>query len=413
MIVTYRINQKRLWNTLMELAKIGASPNKKEGITRLSLSLEDLEAREYLINLMKESDLHVHVDPIGNIIGSLAGTNENAPAVIVGSHIDTVFQGGIFDGSLGVLGAIEAVRTIKESGIKLTHPIDVVSFTDEEGSRFGTGYIGSKGMTGELTEDYFTLKDDKGLSYQEAFLQANLNPTNYKDAVRNGNEMKAYIEMHIEQGKVLEENNLAVGIVTDIQGPIWLEVTLIGSADHAGATPMDMRRDASLCMAEILLEIEKIAKHYEGVGTVGKLKIEPGGVNIIPGKGTFSVDLRHVDKQIRTQMVNEVYGKIEITCKKRKIQFQIVKKKDVDPTSCSESMIAVLEDVCKELNIKTMKLPCGAGHDSLIMSKVTEMGMIFIRSKDGISHHPNEWSEKEDCATGTQVLFQSLLRLAK
>ncbi|MDT8860887.1 Zn-dependent hydrolase [Alkalihalobacillus sp. MEB130] len=414
MLAINQINQQRLWKTIKELSEIGSGTNiAEEGVTRLSLSLEDLEARHYVISLMEEAGLDVRVDEVGNIIGKLEGTDPNAPIVMTGSHVDTVLQGGVFDGTLGVLGAIEAVRSIKESGIQLTHSIEVVSFTDEEGTRFGTGYIGSKAMTGYLDEATLSLTDANGITYAEALHQAGFDPTLYKQAIRKPEEIKAYVEMHIEQGKVLEENELAVGVVTNIQGPVWVEVTLNSHPDHAGATPMNMRRDASLAMAEVMLEVERIATKYQGVGTVGKLKVEPGGVNIIPGKAIFSIDLRHGDIELRTKMVNEVTASIEEISKKRLIEPVIELKKSVDPAVCSSTIVDLLEESCKELDIPTMKLPCGAGHDSLMMTKITEMGMIFVRSKDGISHNPKEWTEKEDCVKGTHVLLQALRKLAK
>ncbi|PYZ94757.1 Zn-dependent hydrolase [Salipaludibacillus keqinensis] len=413
MIKTSNINEQRLWQTLMELAEIGASPNRDQGITRLSLSEEELEAKQYVIQLMKEVGLEVRMDAVGNVIGKLNGTDPLAPSVIVGSHTDTVNHGGGFDGALGVLGAIEAVRSMKEANVTLTHSIEVISFTDEEGSRFGTGYIGSKAMAGVLKEDAFELTDQNGISYREAFIKAKLDPTKYKEAVRKPEEMKAYIEMHIEQGKVLEEMDLSVGIVTDIQGPVWLEVQLEGSADHAGATPMNMRKDASLVMAEVMLDVEKTAISHQGVGTVGSLKVEPGGVNIIPGKAVFTVDLRHVDSHERQLMVKDVYLSVAKASEKRGITWTIEVKKEVDPASCSPEIVKILEESFQELQFPVAKLPCGAGHDSLIMSKLTNMGMIFVRSKDGISHNPKEWTSKGDCAAGTEVLFQSLIKLAK
>ncbi|WP_233254221.1 Zn-dependent hydrolase [Salipaludibacillus keqinensis] len=413
LIKTSNINEQRLWQTLMELAEIGASPNRDQGITRLSLSEEELEAKQYVIQLMKEVGLEVRMDAVGNVIGKLNGTDPLAPSVIVGSHTDTVNHGGGFDGALGVLGAIEAVRSMKEANVTLTHSIEVISFTDEEGSRFGTGYIGSKAMAGVLKEDAFELTDQNGISYREAFIKAKLDPTKYKEAVRKPEEMKAYIEMHIEQGKVLEEMDLSVGIVTDIQGPVWLEVQLEGSADHAGATPMNMRKDASLVMAEVMLDVEKTAISHQGVGTVGSLKVEPGGVNIIPGKAVFTVDLRHVDSHERQLMVKDVYLSVAKASEKRGITWTIEVKKEVDPASCSPEIVKILEESFQELQFPVAKLPCGAGHDSLIMSKLTNMGMIFVRSKDGISHNPKEWTSKGDCAAGTEVLFQSLIKLAK
>lgn len=413
LINTSKINEQRLWKTLMELAEIGASPNGEEGVTRLSLTKEELEAKQYIIQLMKNIGLEVRMDTVGNVIGKLVGTDSKSPSIIVGSHTDTVYHGGRFDGSLGVLGAIEAVRSIKEANVILKHSIEVVSFTDEEGSRFGAGYIGSKAMAGVLKGNTFMLTDEKGVSYKEAFLQANLDPTKYKEAMRKPDEIKAYIEMHIEQAKVLEERGLSVGIVTDIQGPVWLDVTLEGDADHAGATPMTMRKDAAIAMSEVILDVERIALMYGGVGTVGYVKVEPGGVNIIPGKASFTIDLRHVNKAKRDKMVEAVHQSVKKSCIKRTIEWKIDVKKEVDPTSCSPEIISILEEACHDLDFPVTKLQCGAGHDSLIMSEITQMGMIFVRSKDGISHNPKEWTSRKDCADGTALLFQSLVKLAK
>lgn len=398
----------------MELGEIGSISNRpEEGVTRLSLSLEDLKARQYTMNVMREAGLEVRVDSVGNIIGKLVGTDPSAPAVLTGSHVDTVIQGGKFDGALGVLGAVEAVRSIKESGLKLTHSIEVISFTDEEGTRFGTGYIGSKAMVGCLEEETFELKDENGITYAEAFQQAQLDPASYKSAARRAEEVKAFIEMHIEQGRVLEDHQLSVGVVTDIQGPIWLEVHFIGRPDHAGATPMNMRKDAGLAMAELMLEVEKTAKKHGGVGTVGKVSIEPGGVNIIPGKATLSVDLRHIDKERRETMVKELYQSITKICEGRNLKADVELRKEVDPTSCSSEIVQLLEESCAQIQVPTMKLPCGAGHDSLMMTKLTKMGMLFVRSKGGLSHNPKEWTEVEDCIIGTQILLNALVKLAK
>ncbi|WP_257391629.1 Zn-dependent hydrolase [Halalkalibacter krulwichiae] len=414
LIATYEIDQQRLWQTLMELGEIGSTPGKpEEGVTRISLSLEDLKARKYTIDVMKEAGLKVRVDAIGNIIGRLEGTDSSAPVVMTGSHIDTVIRGGKFDGALGVLGAIEAVRTIQEAGIELVHPIEVVSFTDEEGVRFGSGYFGSKAMVGGVNKEMFGFTDETGITLADALKKAELNPNEYMSVVRNPEEIKAYVEMHIEQGKVLEDQQLAVGIVTDIQGPVWMEVEFEGNPDHAGATPMNMRNDAGLSMAELMLEVEKISINNQGVGTVGKASLEPGAVNIIPGNALLTIDLRHVDKRYRSNMVKEVKQAILNICRKRKMKANIEVKKEVDPATCSEEIIEVIQQSCKELHVPTMKMQCGAGHDSLMMTKVTKMGMIFVRSKGGVSHNPKEWTDKEDCAIGTQVLLNTLMKLAK
>ncbi|GAF64178.1 hypothetical protein BTS2_1070 [Bacillus sp. TS-2] len=413
-MIALKINPNRLWESLDKINQFGRNPLYPEkGNTRLSLTIEDLKARQYLINLMKESGLKVKVDPVGNICGRLEGLNSQAPVIMTGSHIDTVVQGGRFDGTLGVLGAIEAVRTIHELGITPLHPIEVVSFTDEEGTRFGTGYIGSRAISGGLDDSVLNLKDDQGISLYEALKLAGYQPDLYKDSMREKSEIKSFVELHIEQGKVLEENDLSVGIVTHIQGPVWLQVSLTGSADHAGATPMYMRKDASLAMAEMMLAVEKAAIEHSGVATVGKLEVLPGGVNIIPGHAQFSVDLRHIDKQKRTEMLKSFKKDMETISRARNVEALLEIKKEVDPAECSTKLIEIISNVCKQSQISTMTLQCGAGHDSLMMNDMTETAMIFVRSQKGISHNPLEYSSLEDCAKGTEVLMNTLLKLAQ
>jgi len=405
------INQDRLWNTIMELGTIGKTEN--NGVTRLSLSEEDLQARKYIIDLMKEAGLEVRVDEVGNIIGKLVGMDDELPVVLTGSHIDTVVDGGMFDGALGVLGGIEALRTIKESGVTLNHSIEIVSFTDEEGARFGSGFIGSKGMTGELEEKYFSLTDKNGVSYEKAFENANLDFTNFSLAKRTKESIKAYVELHIEQGRVLEMEDLPVGIVTEVQGPAWMDVHIKGQADHAGATPIDLRKDASLAAAEIMLLVEEIAVKWQGVATVGQMEFKPGNANIIPESVHFSVDFRHTNKQKRDYMEHDILNALQEITKKRNVDFSTSIQMKVDPMKCSSNIVREIEQSCRETKLPVFKMKCGAGHDAQILGKITDFGMIFIRSKDGLSHNPQEWSSKEDCAKGTQVLCHTLVRLAK
>ncbi|MGM8213891.1 Zn-dependent hydrolase [Virgibacillus sp. W0430] len=407
---SYQINSDRLWATILELSEIGNDPN--GGITRLSLTDADMEAREYIIFLMQEAGLSVRTDAVGNIIGRLPGIQDAKPAVITGSHIDTVTQGGMFDGALGVLAGIEAARTIVEAGIKLTHPLEVVSFTDEEGTRFGSGFIGSKGMIGELTEAHFALTDANGVTYAEAFKYAGLDPKTYRDAMRQPEEIKAYIELHIEQGEILEREDLPVGIAKDVRGPALLDVSFVGQANHAGTTPMAQRKDPALAMAEALLMIEKIAIKWEGVATVGKVKLSPGGTNIIPEAVEFSIDFRHTDKTIRQQMKKEIIKLLRAIAKQKKLTLKTDLKLDVDPVSCSPEIVNKMEQACWDTSLPAYRMHCGAGHDALLLGKITNFGIIFVRSKDGGNHPSTEWSSKEDCSKGAQVLLQTLLYTA-
>lgn len=411
MLATCQVDEKQLWDELMAFRQIGR--DNKGGITRLALSNEDMEARGRLIEYMKKAGLQVRVDEVGNIIGRLEGKVPGAPAVIAGSHIDTVINGGPFDGSLGVIGAVEAVRALIKAGISMSHPIEVISFQDEEGVRFGAGYTGSRGMFGKISEDTLDLKDDLGMTYKEAYEQAGFNPAEFHKAVRAPEEVKAYIEMHIEQSRQLEEKNLSVGVVKDIQGPLWLQVKVKGMADHAGATPMDIRSDAALAMAEVMMEVEQAAVDEGGVGTVGKLKVYPDGINIIPGEAAFSIDFRHTDTAKRERMLSRVKQCFQAQEKKRSVHIEHHITKQVEPASCTGEIRRAIAESCVSAGLPVYEMNCGAGHDALILGEHVPFGMIFVRSRQGISHHPDEWSDEADCIDGANVLLETMRRLAE
>ncbi|MGM8364813.1 Zn-dependent hydrolase [Virgibacillus sp. W0181] len=407
----YEINRDRLWASILELSEIGNDD--RTGITRLSFSEADMEARKYIMLLMKEAGLHVRIDAVGNIIGRLSGTDNTRPAVITGSHIDTVIQGGMFDGALGVLAGIEVARTINESGVTLVHPLEIISFTDEEGARFGSGFIGSKGMIGDLNEEHFQMTDVNGVTYAEAFAHAGLNAKEYRNAIRHPKEIKAYVELHIEQGKILEMEDLSIGIVTDVRGPALMNVSFIGEANHAGTTPMSLRKDPSLAMAVALPLIEKIAVKWEGVATVGKMNFKPGETNVIPEAVEFTIDFRHTDKAIRQQMKKEIIQRLRMIAKQRNVELQTDIKLDIGPVACSPEVIKQMEKACWDASLPAHKMKCGAGHDALVLGKITNFGIVFVRSKDGKNHHPTEWSSKEDCGKGTQVLLNTIMYLSE
>ncbi|MBY6270310.1 Zn-dependent hydrolase, partial [Parageobacillus thermoglucosidasius] len=292
------INGDRLWNRLLELGTIGKQPS--GGITRLSFTKEERAAKEKVASYMKEAGLAVYEDAVGNLIGRKEGKEKDAPAVLVGSHIDSVYNGGMFDGPLGVLAAVEVLQTMSERGVKTKHPIEVVAFTDEEGARFSYGMIGSRGMAGTLSEEELVHQDKHGISLAAAMEEAGLDPSKIGKAARRKGSVKAYVELHIEQGRVLEQANLPVGIVTGIAGLIWAKLTVKGKAEHAGATPMPIRRDPLVAAAQIIQVIEQEAKKTgTTVGTVGQMQVFPGGINIIPERVEFSLDLRDLDAAVR------------------------------------------------------------------------------------------------------------------
>jgi allantoate deiminase len=405
-----RINGERLWSDLMELGQIGELPS--GGVTRTSLTPVDMKAREWLLQRMNEAGLETWVDAVGNIIGVYRGTESHLPKVMMGSHIDSVIEGGKFDGPLGVLGALEVVRTLTENGIRLRHDIEVVSFTDEEGARFRSGFVGSKGMIGEVDASFLAQQDDDGFTIKEALEAAGYDP-DFSTAARNGGDIKAYVELHIEQGKVLESLDIPVGIVTGIAGPSWLNISIYGEAGHAGTTPMNLRKDPMVAAAEVMVQLEQIAIEHGGVGTVGKMLLSPGASNVIPGKAQFTVDLRHIDLEQRLHMKNELADSMNKICEKRGLRSEIQEDMALPPVACSPAIINVLKQSAKEMEWTAHEMISGAGHDAMVLSKITDVGMIFVRSKDGISHNPKEWSSKEDCARGVDLLLQSAIRLAQ
>lgn len=405
------INKERLWKNLMDLGRIGRNPD--GGISRLAFTKEDRQAIVMVEGLMKEAGLAVREDEVGNLIGRRAGEDPNAPALLIGSHLDSVFNGGVFDGSLGVLAGIEVLQTMNEKGIVTKHPIEVCVFRDEEGCRFNFSLLGSRGLTGTLQAESLGYKDKDGITLAEAMQGCGVNLQDFAKAARKPEEVKAYLELHIEQGKVLECANLPVGVVTGIASSLRLLVTVTGSADHAGATPMNLRFDAMAGAAEIISVIEKETKATQSaVGTVGRIQAYPGGINVIPGKVEFTVDLRDVSLEVGQRLEKTILAQAEEICTRRGLQLQVDYLQRVSPAPCSEAIIDKILESCRELGLKEFLLPSGAGHDAMQVIQLCPIGMIFVRSKNGVSHHPAEWSDQEDCAAGANVLFHSVLKLA-
>lgn len=406
------INSGRLWSRLMELGEIGKRDS--GGVTRFSFTPEEQQARVQVIKYMLEAGLEVREDAAGNVIGRLEGTNPQAPAVLTGSHIDTVPDGGKFDGALGVIAAIEALQVMRERGKESVHPIEVIAFTDEEGSRFGFGMIGSRAMAGTLRPEDLEHRDERGVSIAEAMRAAGVDPERVGEAAKLPGEVKAYIELHIEQGKVLESRNSPVGLVTGIAGPLWQQFTLTGQAGHAGATPMNMRKDPMQAAAELLGQIYGEAGRYpNAVATVGKIRALPGGVNVIPGQVEFSLDLRDIDEADRDSLEAAIRDQAYRICGNRGIGLQIDLLQRVAPAPSSPEVRQAISEAGRAAGLPSLPtLVSGAGHDGMQFSSRWPLGMIFVRSRDGVSHSPEEWSSPEDCASGAEVLYHALLALA-
>jgi allantoate deiminase len=406
------LSKERLWQRLMELGKIGLQPD-SGGITRFSFSKEERLAKDAVISYMKEAGLTVREDAAGNVIGRKEGLDPHAPVVLTGSHIDTVPHGGKFDGALGVIGAIEALQRMHEQGIQTVHPIEVIVFTDEEGARFGFGMIGSRAVAGTLKAEDLQFTDEKNVTIAQAMEQAGLDPAKLHTAAKTPAEVRAYIELHIEQATVLERRGLPVGVVSGIAGPLWLQFKLRGEAGHAGATPMLGRKDPMVAAARIITCIDQVVRNYpNAVATVGKLQVYPGGINIIPGEVTLSLDLRDIDQSVRDQIEQEILTCAQKVSDEQGVEFQVQELQRVAPVPCAPELQKVIEQSCRKIGIEPIALPSGAGHDGMQFGKLCPVGMIFVRSQRGISHSPEEWSSPEDCEAGTQVLYHTLLELA-
>lgn len=411
------INKRRLLRDLNAVSRIGIGDH--GAVTRLVFSIKELRSRQFLIHQMRQIGLQIHIDRIGNIFGRLGGRNVKAPALLVGSHLDTVLHGGKFDGTMGVIAALEAVRTLKERKFVLESPVEVVCFVGEESSRFGYSTLGSSLVAGEVhTKDLVHAADAQGTKLADILASMGISRNNLRSMRRDPSTIKAYLELHIEQGPILEAKKKSIGVVTSIAAPTRFRVILTGQADHSGTTPMEMRKDALVAAAELIVVLEKICRQYARVekgrvvGTVGAMKIEPGVINAIPGKTELSVDIRSITADAKRRVVRLVQARIREIARRRKIQVKILPLRDENPVPLDKRLIDLLKECCESRNITYEIMPSGAGHDAMQMAKIAPAAMLFIPSRRGISHSPLEWSEPEDVCLGAQLLLDSVIRVA-
>lgn len=406
------IQRERLVKDFEDMAQLTASG---EGINRLAFTDADWEGRQYIIDRMTDAGLSVEIDDFGNVIGYKIGKKADLPVVMVGSHTDSVPNGGNYDGVVGVLSAIEVIRGMTDDGYEHDHTIAVVSFMCEESGRFGNATLGSKAMRGELTlQDLHRLVDKQGISLYEALKGRNLNPDGI-ETMAYKRPVKSFTEIHIEQGKVLEHEQKTIGIVTGIAAPERFYVTIRGNADHSGATPMNLRHDALCGASKIILGIEEIASMQEEppvVGTVGVVEVTPGAMNVIPGAVKLGVDIRSISKVARNSVVTLVKEFIDITAEKRGLSYTIETIAQDHPVEMHPAMIREIEEAVKSVGIGYMTMPSGAGHDAMHWAEAVPTGMIFIPCRDGISHNPAEFAEMDDIVTGAEVLDKVLRKLS-
>ena len=408
------IDAKRFERNFNAISEFGAL--KGGGLTRLAFSKEDLEAREFLINLIEKNGFKLKIDNVGNIYAIYdEGCEADAKPVCVGSHIDSVPNGGFYDGTLGVMAGLEALSSIKEAGIKLKRPLWLINFSCEESSRFKTATIGSKIISGKLSQQRLhELKDEDGISLFEAMSAAGFKPQNLDEAILKENSLHAYLELHIEQGPVLERSAISVGVVSGIAAPIRFEITIQGKADHSGATPMNMRSDALLAASHIIIAANKFAKNKKtAVATVGYVHAKPGVLNVVPGEARLGVDLRDIDKASLAELNLELRNFVDTLSHELKFSYEIRELSSDEPVKLSEHAINLLEDEAKKLGIKTLILPSGAGHDAMNLTKLaSSVGMLFIPCVNGISHNTKEAINFKDAVAATKILTNALIRLS-
>ena len=355
---------------------------------------------------MREAGMEAKLDAIGNAQARYEGARAGLPCLMMGSHLDTVRDAGKYDGMLGVITAIECVQALNATGKRLPFAIEIVGFGDEEGVRFGTTLLGSRAVAGIFDQSTLHVKDASGKSMREALVDFGLDPNRISALARKKQDVVAYAELHIEQGPVLEAEGLAVGVVTAINGFSRLRVTLRGVAGHAGTVPMKLRRDALAAAAECVLAVERIAKgHSEVVGTVGRIEAKPGAINVIPGEVGFTVDVRAPQDELRTRSVAFIRSEIESVCKKREVRGEIETLQEFGSTACSPWLMDQMENAVKRQGLPVRRLPSGAGHDGMALKAITDICMLFVRCKDGISHSPLESITEADAAAGAKVLF--------
>lgn len=385
--------------------------NENGGSDRVAFSEHDREAREFFAGLMREAGLEVRIDTAGNLIGRRDGRYDDRPPIMFGSHLDTVPNGGAYDGIVGSVGALEAIELLDEQGIITDHPLEMIIFVDEEG-----GLTGSRAFIGDLGEEALDVVSHSGKTIREGIRYLGGDPARLIDAAHQKGDVKAFLELHIEQGGTLEAQDIDIGVVEGIVGIEWWEVVIEGFANHAGTTPMHGRRDAVLAGARFALAVNEVVTAEEGaqVGTVGKFTAEPGAPNVIPGKAVLSLELRDLSSEKIQRMFAEIQERAAAIEEDTGTTISI-RHLDVAavPALTDERIQAIIAAQAESLGYSCMHLPSGAGHDAQDMARIAPTGMIFVPSRGGISHSPREFTSAEDMANGGSVLVESILAIDK
>ena len=408
------IASQTLHDRIGELALID-SVHEGGGLIREVYTAEYDQAVGYVSELMRDAGLEIRLDAAGNLYGTWHGAEPDIPRVLAGSHFDTTLNAGRYDGVVGVLGGIEAIRQLRDRGYRPRRTIEVIGFAGEE-PRFGAGCIGSRAMTATITrQDLDLMQDRDGVSITQAMLERGLDPERITEAQIDPATVHAFVELHIEQGSVLESSGNEIGVVTHIAAPHDLRVSLDGSAMHAGATPMRLRRDALVGAAEAVLELERLALASASgttVGTVGVMRISPSAVNVIPGRVEMDIDVRDSDLAARESVIGALRAKLNELSARRNLALSIETLALDEPAACSPLVTGAVAAACEELEVKAIEMISGAYHDAMVLGAQVPIGMIFVPSAGGLSHHPDEYTAPEEIDRGVAVLAGALARLA-
>ena len=404
-----KVNQERLWESLMEMGRIGGLPN--GGCCRLALTDEDKAGRDLFVNWCRQSDCEVEIDQVGNIFARRSGTNPELPAVATGSHLDTQPHGGKFDGIYGVLAGLEVIRSLDDAGIQTRAPIDVIVWTNEEGARFTPPLTGSSTFVGTFDiDEIHQVKTHDG-----ALVRDELERIAYLGDLRPGDrDLDAFFEAHIEQGPLLESNGLTVGVVTGIQGIRWFSVEVEGVDSHAGTVPMEMRRDALTGAAQMVTRLREVTmqSHPDIRLTVGRFDVRPNSGSTIPGHVSFNIDLRHPDESVLDNIESMIQREMHEIAASQLLGLKIDRTINAPPVIFNQAMVSLVRQAVERLGYSHMEMISGAGHDAMNLSLIVPTTMIFVPCKDGISHNEAESATPDDLAAGASVLLNAMLTRA-
>ena len=401
-----RVNGVRIVEHLNGLSQFGKNP--QGGVSRVAFSEADRQGREYVQGLMRSAGLEVKIDPAGNLVGRRAGSDPTLKPLIMGSHIDSVPEGGNYDGDVGSLSAIEVAQTLAEQKLTTRHSLEVIIFADEEG-----GTIGSHALSGEITEKQLNLVSNSGKAIRDGIRFIGGDPDQLTSVRRKRGDIAAYLELHIEQGGILDTEKINIGVVEGIVGITQWEVKIEGFANHAGTTPMNQRRDAMLAGAKFIELVNHIVTSVPGrqVGTVGKLQAWPGAYNVIPGKVILGLELRDLDAGKVQMLYQRIRNEASEIARSTGTSFDFTETNNIVPAPTDERIRKLIDETARSLGLSTRWLPSGAGHDAQEIARLGPVGMIFVPSVGGISHSPKEFSRPEDIANGGNVLLHTLLKL--